>query len=623
MATVRGVGSPRLEREGSARARAVRVIVVCVAAGVALVISASGASAHAQLVTSDPHPGQVVTVAPSQVMLTFSEPVDAEAGAVQVLDDHLRPVATGPVTEVGTAGSQIAVSLPTNLGKGTFTVTWRVSSADTHPVSGTFQFSVGAPSKVSGQPLVSAQNDLAGRLLGVSRWLGYLGLVCGPGLLVAVLALWGAGLAQSRTQRVLWLGFALLVVSTITGMVLERVWASGAPLAAIWSSWRDLDSHSRRFDRLYGFRFYLVVAFGLVLAAVLAFLGEAPSDMSRRGRGGRSAKSARMPERAKAASMPARLRRPALVVTAVTSAALMLTWPLAGHAAADPDPVLAVLVNFVHLAAMTVWLGGLTLLVVCLGRAARAEDLADILPRFSRIAFSCIVAIVATGAVLAVREVGSPAAMVSTEYGRILSIKLLGVIVIVVLGNAARIWVRHHHGASAGVADASGADVIPTDRTREGAPASGRPTDFPRFLRGLVAELTIGATVLALTAALVVVIPARQDYVTPYHHTVTTATMHVDLDVPQPQVGDRILHVTVRTPAGQPLPVTAMSGSVSLPDQGLGPIALEPSTPGGAAPSGEENLRMSVPAEGTWTLRLTVQTSPLDATALSAQIPIS
>jgi len=35
------------------------------------------------------------------------------------------------------------------------------------------------------------------------------------------------------------------------------------------------------------------------------------------------------------------------------------------------------------------------------------------------------------------------------------------------------------------------------------------------------------------------------------------------------------------------------------------------------------DLKVSLPARGTWTLRLTVQTSPVDATALSAQLPVS
>ncbi len=97
---------------GTFPARARRAVAVLLMAGAALLVAAPPASAHAQLEGSDPIPGEVRAVAPKEVTLTFSEPVERADGAIQMLDDHLGLVTTGPVTPLGGAGNRLSVSLP-------------------------------------------------------------------------------------------------------------------------------------------------------------------------------------------------------------------------------------------------------------------------------------------------------------------------------------------------------------------------------------------------------------------------------------------------------------------------------------------------------------------------------
>ena len=69
--------------------------------------------------------------------------------------------------------------------------------------------------------------------------------------------------------------------------------------------------------------------------------------------------------------------------------------------------MLAVLVAAVHVAAMSVWLGGLAgLLAAALRPATPAGEIAAALTRFSRLAFATVVALVISGVVQTVREVG-------------------------------------------------------------------------------------------------------------------------------------------------------------------------------------------------------------------------
>ena len=75
--------------------------------------------------------------------LRFGEPVEASFGSVRVFDHRGREVQAGAATHPGGHSDRVAVKLRSGLGEGGYTVTYRVISADSHPVSGGFVFSVG------------------------------------------------------------------------------------------------------------------------------------------------------------------------------------------------------------------------------------------------------------------------------------------------------------------------------------------------------------------------------------------------------------------------------------------------------------------------------------------------
>jgi copper transport protein len=252
--------------------------------------------------------------------------------------------------------------------------------------------------------------------------------VRGPGLLLVVLALWPTGLGDRLTRRLLWTGLGLLGVSTIGGMVLQGVRASGVPLSAMWSAPSTVDTYSQRFDTFHTVRFYLLVAFAVVLGAVMSTSGT--QSVGKRRRGG--------------SSRPRRQGRLLLGVAVAFTVALMATWPLAGHAATAQWTFPAVVSALLHLFAMSVWLGGLALLAVSLSPAARAADLAQMLPRFSTLAFTSVVVLVVTGTLQSWREVGSLAALPTTTFGRVLLAKLCVVVLLVALGDLACRWVQRH-----------------------------------------------------------------------------------------------------------------------------------------------------------------------------------
>ena len=101
---------------------------------------------HAQLVSSEPGAGQVVSVSPAQLTLAFSEPIDASGTSADVLDS----VGHAIVTEGGSVDPAdpftLLVPVPA-LADGAYSVQWRsLSAADGHTSTGFFTFGVGGAS---------------------------------------------------------------------------------------------------------------------------------------------------------------------------------------------------------------------------------------------------------------------------------------------------------------------------------------------------------------------------------------------------------------------------------------------------------------------------------------------
>src|SRR4051812_25671484 len=110
--------------------------------GLALLVWASPASAHASLESTSPASGAQLDEAPSEVRLTFSEPVEVSLGGVRVYDANSERVDTGSVHHPGGRGREVVEAVG-DLSDGSYVVTWRVVSDDGHPVHGAFTFQVG------------------------------------------------------------------------------------------------------------------------------------------------------------------------------------------------------------------------------------------------------------------------------------------------------------------------------------------------------------------------------------------------------------------------------------------------------------------------------------------------
>jgi copper resistance protein C len=118
--------------------------------------AASPAVAHTELIGSSPADGATLTTPPAEVLLEFSEPVQAEFGQVAVLDDADVHHEQGNPQIVGATVTQGVDAL----SAGTYRISYRVGSADGHPITGTLAFTVtaetNAPEALSTKPTPAA-----------------------------------------------------------------------------------------------------------------------------------------------------------------------------------------------------------------------------------------------------------------------------------------------------------------------------------------------------------------------------------------------------------------------------------------------------------------------------------
>lgn len=131
--------------------RSVRATLLLAGAAVLLVGAAGPARAHDVLVSTTPMGGSTVTATPAEVVLTFDQPALALGTALKVV---------GPAGDVADGqpqlvNNEVRQGLRPGSPPGSYTVSWRVTSADGHTVSGTFGFTSTGSGSGAPQPAAS------------------------------------------------------------------------------------------------------------------------------------------------------------------------------------------------------------------------------------------------------------------------------------------------------------------------------------------------------------------------------------------------------------------------------------------------------------------------------------
>ncbi|HEX5779539.1 MAG TPA: copper resistance protein CopC [Xanthobacteraceae bacterium] len=337
--------------------------------------ASSGAMAHAVLVASEPADGAILAAPPARLTLTFNEPV---APLVLRL---IRPDGTEQAAAVKQAGATLEVSPSGEIRDGTHLLSWRVVSADGHPIGGTVVFSVGHASE-GGGPSLERAPGVALTAIWVARVATYIAMFVGVGGVFFVV--WVAAGPPYPAGRFLHTLLLVGLVAAPVSLGLQGVDLLSVPLtylatSAVWQA--GLRSS------------YAMTAAAAFVSFFVAWVALAVSS-----------------------------RRTARIAASIAFVGVGLALAASGHASAAEPQFLMRSAVFVHALSIAFWMGAL--LPLAASRPDRSQGPRTALRRLSRVVPFVLAALLASGAVLAWVQVGEVPALWRTDYGRLLLAKL-------------------------------------------------------------------------------------------------------------------------------------------------------------------------------------------------------
>ncbi|HEX4363292.1 MAG TPA: CopD family protein [Solirubrobacteraceae bacterium] len=585
----------------------------------AVLLAPASASAHAVLESTSPDRGATLASEPGQVVFRFGESVEVNFGAVRVYDAKSNRVDVGDTFHPGGTGSQVAVRLKPGLPKGTYVATYRVISADSHPVSGGLVFSIGKTGSAAAptvSDLLSKANagPFTETAFGAARGATYLATALLLGGLAFLLAVWlpalriaadaqerwrdASGAFAGRLRGMLLGGAGLGVASGAAGIVLQGATAGGT------SAWSALDPSvisevlGTRFGHIWGLR---IVAFALLGGASWLLLRAVPEP-------GAAPRLQSVALGADGLAAP-RLPRTGILLAAIPAALVAITPALAGHAGVTSPTALLIPLDVIHVLSMSVWLGGLVALLFVLPAATRlieAPDrtrlLAAALVRFSPIALACVAALLITGTIQALEHMNAWGQLLHTGYGRAVVIKVVLLFGLIGVGAVNR------------------QRVVPGLRTL--AASAAAPGAAGHLLRRtLRAEVALVIVVLGVTGALVSYPPPDSLAAGPFDGTTSLGPLRMEATVDPARVGANELHLYIlKASDGTPFAGTKqIDVTLALPAKHIGPIAA---TAHAAGPGHYVIDTLQLVPGGDWQLKVTDRVSEFDQYESSLKVPV-
>ena len=306
---------------------------------------------------------------------------------------------------------------------------------------------------------------------------------------------------------------------------------------------------------------------------------------------------------------PLRLTAARLAVLGAPVLFLLIAPALAGHASTQSPTALLAPADVVHVSAMSVWVGGIASILLCVRRAtARLEPghrtrlLAGTLTRFSTMALAAVIALVATGTTQSIIHLEAVSDLWDTGFGRAVAVKIGLVSALVAIGAIHRRRLLPRLGAAA----------------EEGAPpgTAGRLTR-----RALTAEAALFAAVLAATAVLVGQTPPDALSEGPQSAAGELDGARVDLTVDPALAGSNEVHIYLfdAVDGSQYDELRAVQLEAELPAKDVGPIEIELDK---AGPGHYTAADAALGIAGEWTLELSGRRSRFEAPRTNFQIEI-
>lgn len=423
-------------------------LAALLAAVVLVIMVAAPAEAHAELERSTPADGATVTKLPAQATLAFSEDVAARDLTARAGDRVL------PVRQI--RSDVLGVDLRRVKPAEDVRLSWKlVDSDDGHATSGRLEVNVGkgsaTPTSKDATPAPKEPNTLPEEpraiawLAAASRVLGYLALALFIGGLLFVSALWPAGARERRTQGLLVIAVAAGIIAAVNAMVVVLWRASGSTTLP--------QALTEDFGRVDAATVLLWLLAAVVVVAMVQGGERVVSGLAWR------------------------------VGAIFVAAGLVRTAGMNAHATQTTEPLWGIVAGFLHLSAVSAWVGGLVMLTLCLLPRRRLAELEVVVPKFSKVAALSVLTIVGSGAILLWQIVASVDGFWATEYSRVLMLKLALFVLVMLAAMKSKHWVDR--------------------RLARAVVESRRPTATRSFVVSVAAETVLVVSVLGAAGVLV------------------------------------------------------------------------------------------------------------------------
>lgn len=475
-----------------------------------LLLLVDTAGAHGSLVRSTPEANAMLERAPVQIELFFSEPIVDGFSTVEVLNAAGERVDNDDAGVDPTDTTRLSATVR-SLPDGVYTVSWRVLSAvDSHITAGVYPFAVGDVDAAALESAAQAGSSITlspGEAL--ARWLTYAGMLTATGGMLFILMVWEpvvkaagiAGVVSPPWRRIAKVALLTFVAGALLWLFVQAGQIAGKEVAFPWESSFVQTLFTTRFGAL------IIARLGLALLMLRLLLRD-----------------------------PGRRQR---WIALALGALALLTISLGSHAAAEPNPLLPLLSDWVHLLVASFWLGGLVhfaagmLATRPLEPGARREVTARLIPRFSALALISVALLLLTGTYASVIHVGSLNALATSIFGRALLLKLTIFAAMFILGAVNLLYT--------------------SPNMKQTAANEERPWLVTLFQRIVASEATLGMAVL-LSVGLLTALPTPTDLAVAGSliETQQADDLEITLEITPGRVGINTFLVTV-TREGEPL----------------------------------------------------------------------
>ena len=607
-----------------------RVLLLALPLALGLIFLLPGTSqAHAILLRSNPAQDAVLITAPSQVQMWFSENLNPVTSTARVVNSANQRVDVNGSIVIPTDQKEMDVSLQPALPPGVYVVIWRTQSADDgHVLTGSFLFSVANPDGTV--PKVSGTLPNASELGGAAT-----GQLDGSSLFLLLMT------TAVDLCAIFWVAGQLWRAFVLDSAAPERAEQQDA-------AWQAQQRFEQTFSQLL-LRVLFIANIGVLLGQALAVTGGnwggvfSPTLLAALLANGHFGTFWTMREVVVVLAMvvgiyvilaPTQAKRHSEVITWINlllGLALLIALTLSGHAASisGMPGIAAVLVDWLHLLAASLWIGGMFYVALVLLPVLRHRPLSERVPsmlttlaRFSPLAIAGVVIMALSGPFNATVHMSSFSQLYETAYGRTLIVKVVCVGALLIT-SAIHVFLLRPRLARTyqQYASTTATTADEQEKTESVAASKHLEQDVVRQTRRLTTVLRweplLGVAVLLCTGLLTVFAgtlapalptpPANQHVtVKPYTTTVQTSDQQytVTLAIAPDHFGPNEFTVTVKDKSGKLDSNVGVSLYTTMLDMDMGTNAINLQPAGQGKFSANGDLDMA----GRWEVRIQIRT---------------